>query len=153
MKIKSENRNPKRKVDLSKVKRVASFTLKELRKKSAKINIVFFSNQKVRALNRRYFGRDTSTDVIAFPAGPGQKGKNAFWPPDEDSHFLGEIAISSDKAYENAKVCKTSFFDEIALYVIHGILHLAGYEDTTKKKKDLMRRKENDLFQKAKRAL
>ena len=45
MKIASENRNPKRKVDLSKVKKVASFTLKELKKEKAEVNIIFFSSQ------------------------------------------------------------------------------------------------------------
>ncbi len=90
-------------------------------------------------MNRRYLGKDAATDVLAFrqvEPEPGQEG------------FLGDIAISSDKAVQNAKEYGTSFDEETALYVIHGILHLTGHEDRTKKGQVRMRKEEDRLFQK-----
>ncbi|MGB3082486.1 MAG: rRNA maturation RNase YbeY, partial [Candidatus Omnitrophota bacterium] len=91
-------------------------------------------------INRRYLGKDVSTDVIAFPGDIGRR-------------FLGDIAVSTDKAAQNAKEYGNSFIEEVALYVIHGILHLTGYDDHEKKDTEAMRRKENELFQKAKTCL
>ena len=65
-KVNCENQNPKRAVDLSKIKKVADLVLSQLGKKKAEVNIVFVSNQKIRALHRRYLGIDTATDVLAF---------------------------------------------------------------------------------------
>ena len=140
IRINCENRNSKRRIDLAKMKKVAGKALRTLKKGDAELNIVFFSSQKIRAMNRRYLGKDASTDVIAFQSEGRQR-------------FLGDIAISTDKAARNAKEYGTTFAQETALYVIHGILHLAGYDDLRKKDSRVMRRIENELFQKAKRIL
>ena len=107
MAIKTENLNPKRKIDLSKLRRAASLAAKYVWKRDSDINIILISNQKIRALNRRYLGHDRSTDVIAFPAsGAGcfSAGKSS-----PGSEFRGDIAISSDKALENSRLYGTSF--------------------------------------------
>ena len=140
IKINCENQNKRRKTDLLKAKKVARGALRALGKDSARLNITFFSNQKIRAFHRRYLGKDMSTDVMAFPAG-------------KEGDFLGDIAISSDKAAQNAKTYGLTFKEEIALYVIHGILHLAGYDDTTARKRARMKRKENELLQQARKSL
>lgn len=131
--INCENRNRKEKIDLSKVKRIASTVLSRLNRKKAEVNIVFVSNQKIRSMNRRYRGIDEATDVLAFEG--------------------GDIIISSDQAKQNTKVYNTSFAEETALYVIHGILHLTGHEDRTKKGKARMRRLENELIRKIRKFL
>ncbi|MGD2278708.1 MAG: rRNA maturation RNase YbeY [Candidatus Omnitrophota bacterium] len=144
IKINCENRNKKRRIDLGKIEKIARKTLRLLKKTNAEINIVFFSNQKIRAINRLFLGKDESTDVIAFPSdekiGP-------------DRAFLGDIAVSSDKAFRNAAEYGTAFTEEAALYVIHGILHLTGYDDRTEKDGEIMRRKEDELSQKTKALL
>ncbi|MGB2601203.1 MAG: rRNA maturation RNase YbeY [Candidatus Omnitrophota bacterium] len=140
IRINSENRNKKRKIDLSKAEKVAKIVLKAHKKNSVELNIIFVSNQKIRALNRMWFGKDVSTDVIAWPA--GDKGS-----------FLGDIAISSDMAAKNTKVYDLSFKEELALYVIHGTLHLLGYNDTTVQGRTKMRRKEDGLLQESKKLL
>ncbi|MGB2599076.1 MAG: rRNA maturation RNase YbeY [Candidatus Omnitrophota bacterium] len=140
IKINCENRNNKKRIDLAKIKKAAGKALRLLKKKDSELNIVFLSNQKIRAINRRYLGKDVSTDVIAFPGEIGRR-------------LLGDIAVSTDKAAQNAKEYGNSFIEEVALYVIHGILHLTGYDDHEKKDTEAMRRKENELFQKAKTCL
>lgn len=103
------------------------------------VNLVFVSNQKIRALNRKYFGMDLSTDVISFPSGKD-------FP--EPSGFMGDVVISSDKAAQNAAFYGVSFDEEISLYVIHGILHLLGFEDKTKKGRAKMRSLEDECLRK-----
>lgn len=150
--INTENRNRGKKVDLAGVRRVAAKVLANRGKPGASLNIVFVTSQKIRVLNRRYFGRDAATDVIAFPAGgefpkvsaeirKKEKGKGK-------KEFLGDIAISSDRANRNAAVYGVSFTEEIVLYVIHGILHLMGYEDVSRAGREKMRKVQDALFKK-----
>ena len=145
IKINSVNRNAKRKLDLSKLDKAAKITFKELGIKIAEVNIVFVSNQAIRALNRKYLAIDKSTDVIAFIPGTDPiKAKK------EKGPFMGDIAISSDKAASNSVEYGTTFVEEVTLYVIHGLLHLAGYKDTDKRSRSIMRKKENEISRKIK---
>lgn len=89
-------------------------------------------------MNRKFLSQDYPTDVLAFDL------TNRYQPSSREN-FLGEIVISTDTAKRNAKTYNTSFRQEIKLYIIHGILHLLGYEDKTKNEKELMRRKEKEL--------
>jgi probable rRNA maturation factor len=111
--------------------------------KDFEVNVVFVSNQKIRAMNRRYLSDDRSTDVIAFPA-PGHPG-SLFLCGDCKSVFRGDVAISSDKAFQNARVFGTSLNEELARYVTHGFLHLDGYEDTSPRKKKEMKKREDSI--------
>jgi probable rRNA maturation factor len=151
MAIEIKNLNKKRKIDLSKLKIPALIASKHVWKNNASINIIFVSNQGIRALNRRYLGEDRSTDVIAFPTSGPERflcGGNS-----SKSEFRGDIAISSDKALQNAALYGSSFREELARYVIHGVLHLGGYEDTTPRKRGVMMKKEEELLEKAKKTL
>ncbi|MFC1479833.1 rRNA maturation RNase YbeY [Candidatus Omnitrophota bacterium] len=155
IKINSENLNKKRRTDLLKTEKVAKLVLKELGEDGVELNIIFLSNQRIRALNRAYLNVDTATDVIAFPS-RSQMSRSS-WVKARCAKaardFLGDIAISSDKAAQNAAFYGTTFMEEITLYVIHGTLHLLGYKDTTKKARVRIQRKENEFLQKAKKFL
>lgn len=140
VRINCEDKNPKRAVSIPAVKKAARNAFGFLRKKNAEVNIVFVSNREIRAMNKRYLGRDSATDVLAFPPA---KDSSA------DKRFFGDIMISSDMADENRKMFGTGFGDEVALYVIHGILHLAGYDDGTERDRRTMRRIEDGLVKKS----
>jgi len=159
------NQNKKRTVDLRGIKRAAKKVLEILGKKDAELDIVFLSNQKIRVLNRVYLGKDAATDVLAF-SDESKKNRRALAPfsklfisgrkemdKSAKKKYLGNIAISSDKAFSNAAIFKTCFKEEIMLYVIHGILHLLGYDDVTHKKRVVMRKKENEFLQKTRQYL
>jgi len=109
------------------------------------------SSQRIRVYNRKYFKKDKATDVIAFPAGESIVSNHEARSTKHE--FLGDIAISTDRAKHNAKIYGTSFLEETVLYVIHGVLHLLGYEDTSLEKRDLMKAKENEIFQRVKKNL
>lgn len=147
--IRLENLNQKRKVDLSRLKGSASAAARHLWKSRSEINIVLVSNQKIRALNRRYLGDDRATDVMAFPCGRGEE----FSPAKSfmKSTYRGDIAVSSDKAVENASIYGTSVMEELERYIVHGVLHLGGFEDNSRRDKDIMRRKEDEILEKTKK--
>ena len=107
-------------------------------KKTGEITVSFVNDPKIKELNLKYLGRDNPTEVIAFDvAEPKRKDK-----------IFADIVISTDTAIGNAKAFKTSPLFELYLYVIHGVLHILGYDDRTKKDKLLMRKKEADLVKK-----
>ena len=81
--------------------------------------IAFVSDKRIRELNRQFRGMDKATDVLSFPAdGP-------------DELNLGDIAISTETAAAQAKENGLSFYDEIAQLILHGLLHLSGYDHET----------------------
>jgi probable rRNA maturation factor len=71
----------------------------------------------MKALNRRFRGKDKPTDVLSFPA-----------EPDAPKNFAGEIAISAEIAAQNARALGHSPAEEVKILVLHGILHLRGYD-------------------------
>lgn len=71
-------------------------------------------DRAIRELNRQYLGCDRATDVISFPG---------------DGDLLGEIACSVDTAKRQARSRGVSLIDELRLHAVHGLLHLAGYDD------------------------
>ena len=83
----------------------------------ASVNVLVTSNAELRELNRCFRGRNQPTDVLSFPALPGLK-----------PHFAGDIAISAEIAAHNARALGHSAAEEIKILVLHGILHLRGYD-------------------------
>ena len=81
------------------------------------VNILVTSNRELRALNRRFRGKDQPTDVLSFSPEPGFMNALA-----------GDIAISSEIAKRNARRLGHSAAQEIKILVLHGVLHLAGYD-------------------------
>ncbi|MBD3380426.1 MAG: rRNA maturation RNase YbeY [Candidatus Omnitrophica bacterium] len=142
IKINLKNLNRKRKVDLARVAEAAETALRALGLEDAEVNIVLVSNQKIRAMNRRYLGKDASTDVIAWPA-----YGDPLFTENGATGFLGDIAVSSDKAAANAAIYGQTFGWELVLYVIHGLLHLKGFDDRNDKDRRKMRAKEDELLQ------
>jgi probable rRNA maturation factor len=79
--------------------------------------IAFVSDKKIRELNRQFRGIDKATDVLSFPSGG----------PDE----LGDIAVSIDTAQTQAKENGLKLDEEVAQLILHGLLHLCGYDHET----------------------
>lgn len=104
---------------------------------SQKISILFCDNNFIRRLNKKYFKKNCSTDVIAFPL------KDKLTPD-----YLGEIVVSIEKARANSQIYKNSFKREILLYLVHGILHLLGYTDLTQDKRQIMEKKQEEIMRK-----
>jgi probable rRNA maturation factor len=82
----------------------------------ANATVAFVSDARIRELNRRFRGLDKATDVLSFPS---------------DDDELGDIAISVDRAEVQAKENGMTFDEEVAQLLLHGLLHLSGYDHET----------------------
>jgi probable rRNA maturation factor len=101
---------------------LARFVLTKLDIAGVEVGIMFVDNKKISRFNNEYFNQDCSTDVIAFPmdGGPAAEGAPV---------LFGDIVVSAEKALEYARKHNIGPYEELSLYVIHGLLHLAGYDD------------------------
>ena len=81
------------------------------------VNVLVTSSGEVRTLNRRFLGKDKATDVLSFPSVSGLPVQIA-----------GDIAISADIATQNGKRLGHAPKDEVKILLLHGVLHLAGYD-------------------------
>ena len=101
--------------------------------KEYSLSIIFIDDEKLKKMKKEYFNQDLYTDVIAFNLN------------ERDEDLDGEIYISFDAIKINSDLYKTNINNELQRIVIHGTLHLIGYEDNTKEKKDEMTKIE-DFF-------
>jgi len=135
----------KGRVHVSFQKRI-SFSAKEVRRIVRKIQeevgfhlseltISFIDDASIHEVNREYLNHDYPTDIITFDY--SEKNK---------TFIEGEILISFDTAIINAKKFKVTPENEYTRLIIHGILHLLGYDDRTAAKKKIMKNKENSLL-------
>lgn len=82
-----------------------------------RVDVLLTSSAEMKSLNGRFRGKDKPTDVLAFPAEPVAQNQ-----------FAGEIAISAEIAAQNAWKLRHSPAEEVKILVLHGILHLRGYD-------------------------
>ncbi len=120
----------KTKFDLKFLKTVVKTVCHLGRIKQEEIGIILLDDQKIQEYNLEYRGADRPTDVLAFPV-------------DEK---IGELFISLESARKQAQVYRQSLKKEVSLLVIHGLLHLDGYNDTTQKDKAVMSREETRIL-------
>ncbi len=101
--------------------RTAEAVLSAARAETAELSVLLVSDRRMRALNRRYRNKDRATDVLAFPLREGRFSRFR-------GALLGDVVISVQVAKRQAKECGHSLRDEIARLLVHGILHLLGYD-------------------------
>jgi probable rRNA maturation factor len=92
---------------------------------SGELTIVLTDDDGIHALNRKYLGHDAPTDVLSFAA---REDGGIFVPAPEAGMYLGDVIVSLPRAAEQAVQQGHSFERELGLLVIHGILHLLGYD-------------------------
>lgn len=100
------------------------------------LEINFISGEDIHAMNKSYLKHDYTTDIITFNYS------------DSLQQIDGEIFISIDDALSNSKKFRVTLSDELVRLVIHGILHLLGYDDQNLTDKKIMKRLENKLLSK-----
>jgi probable rRNA maturation factor len=83
------------------------------------VNVLVTTSVEVRSLNRRFRGKNSATDVLSFPAEPLGAGRRA---------LAGDIAISAEVAAQTAASLGHSVAEEVKILVLHGVLHLAGFD-------------------------
>jgi probable rRNA maturation factor len=101
------------------------------------ISLTLVDNAAIHAINRRHLGHDWPTDVITFRLSE----------PD-DEVVSAELVISAEMAAETARETRVDAWNELALYVVHGLLHLCGYNDETADERAAMRQREDEVLAK-----
>jgi len=101
------------------------------------VNFIFCSDEYLYQMNMDFLQHDTYTDVITFP-----------YSSPEDSYIEGDIFISVERTADNAKKFGVSPELELHRVMIHGVLHLIGYDDKTASKKKIMTAKEDEYLAK-----
>ena len=117
---------------------------------NVELSFVIISQEKVQQLNRSYRGKDEPTDVLAFSMLPDEETSGAesplfVAPPDGVLH-LGEVIISYPQALIQAEEHYHSLKREVAILIIHGVLHLLGYEHDKPELERQMRAREVEIL-------
>ena len=115
----------------NKLRKWIESVLVQNKKKAESINYIFTSDQYLLDINKQYLNHNYFTDIITFNNASAQESLQA------------DIFISVERVKDNAKSLKTPFTDELHRVMIHGILHLIGFDDKTGQGKTEMRKKEN----------
>ena len=110
------NRQRRLQIDTRAWSNFATRALAAIGKSESPATIAFVSDKKIRELNRQFRGIDKATDVLSFPS---------------DGPDLGDIAVSVDTAAAQAKENGLKLDEEIAQLILHGLLHLSGYDHET----------------------
>jgi len=111
------NRQRRLQLDTEAWSNFATRALNVIGKSESSATIAFVSDKRIRELNRQFRGIDKATDVLSFPA--------------EEEFNLGDIAVSVETAALQAKENGLPFDQEIAQLILHGLLHLCGYDHET----------------------
>lgn len=111
------------------------------------VSLVFTDSETVQQLNRDYRGLDEPTDVLAFYMLPQKGTDSSFALPPDGVTRLGEVIISYPQAIEQAKEQGHSTERELALLIVHGILHLLGYDHEEAGEESKMRARERELLE------
>lgn len=131
--------NLQRRVSISprRIGRTARQALRNLGRADALVNLTFVDDALIRRLNRRFGHHDRPTDVLAFPL--DVPGPSRLW---------GEIVISAETAGRQARRLGLPVGLELDLLVVHGLLHLAGYDDREAGEALLMHQREREILEK-----
>lgn len=124
--------------DLRRLRRLAYWTLAQEGVPSAEVGILLTTDAGIQRLNREYLQRDEPTDVLAFALGE---------PTPEDAlPYLGDVAISVERAREQAGAYGHPWSRELELLLVHGLLHLLGYEDEQEADRRRMMARQEELL-------
>jgi probable rRNA maturation factor len=124
MEIQIANRQRRHRVDRKRIATTARIALGALKHPDAELSILLVGDRRIAALNRAWLDRDGPTNVIAFPMRP-----NAAAPA--GGNLLGDVVISVDTARRESAAAGIGLQERLAALLIHGILHLCGYDHET----------------------
>ena len=122
--------HPSLAVDIDTIERLISHVVAEEGASLVHVSVVLSDHETVRRLNEAYLDHDYNTDVLSF----------SLSPEDTDQHTAeGEVYVDLDTAHERHDEFETSFERETYRYIVHGVLHLLGYDDATEEGQSTMR--------------
>jgi probable rRNA maturation factor len=110
------------------------------------VGLLIATGDRVRELNRDYLGEDAPTDVLAFSAREEADGQSPFIHPPDGLLHLGEVIIAYPRAVIQAEEHSHQVKKELAILIIHGLLHLLGFDHDEAESERLMKAREAELL-------
>lgn len=123
-------------VDIEQIRSICEKILDDFRIKSGKLGVILVDNDTIQQYNRDFLHHDFPTDVISFPIVDRRY----------ESHLEAEILVCTQVALDRAGEFGWLPEEELLLYVVHGMLHLVGFDDTTPEIQTVMRQKEREYL-------
>ena len=120
--------------DPRRVRSLARSVLAAEGKAGRALSVALVNDDEIARIHLDFLGVPGPTDVVSFPL------------EDEQDDLLGEVVVSTDTAAREARKRKLTLDREVLLYVVHGILHLCGYDDVSRKDETLMRKRECEVL-------
>ena len=127
-------------INVKELEDLLNYALKKEKIQNAEFSIIFVDNEKIKEINRQYRGIDKVTDVISFAL----EDDRTF--PISDIRMLGDIFVSVDKMKTQAQEYGTGEKRECAFLIIHGLLHLLGYDHMTKDEEKIMFKRQEEIL-------
>jgi len=124
------NNKTKTEIDIALIKNISQSFLKYYKLKK-NLSIAFVGDIVIKKLNKQYRGKDRVTDILSF---------------DGDDDDLGEIIIDLAQIKRQAKKYSKSFQEELIFILVHGLLHLIGYDDQNEKEREIIIKKGEDFI-------
>jgi probable rRNA maturation factor len=135
-------------IDEAEMLRVARTVLEAEEIAAATISIAIVDDVTLRQLNVRHLNHDYDTDVLSFllECDGGESVDDGATPRGRGKRIEGEVIASADMAARMAPDYQWRPIDELTLYIVHGLLHLAGYDDLTDDERVIMRAREREIL-------
>jgi probable rRNA maturation factor len=123
------------KADPRRVRALARSVLAAEGRAGRRLSVALVNDREIARIHVDFLGVPGPTDVVSFPL------------EDEHDDLLGEVVVSTDTAAREAKKRRLTLEREVLLYVVHGILHLCGYDDQRKKDREVMHARQEELLE------
>ncbi len=130
------NNKTRSNINLGLVRKTTESFLRKYNQAGQGVSIAFVGDATMRRLNKTYLDKDTTTDVLAFS---DLECEDRATGPETDKS-LGEVIINYAQIKRQAKRYSKGISDELVFILVHGLLHLLGYDDSTKEGKEEMER-------------
>lgn len=131
IRVRVSNRQDDLKISSTGVRSLVRYVLVNEKPDCKELSVYFVSERRICDLHRKFFNDPSPTDCITFPIG---------------SETFGEIFVCPKAALRYAASAQADPYEEVALYMIHGILHLLGYNDLKTAERRMMRKKERECM-------
>ena len=129
------------------LREIVERTLSAEQVRSAVISVAVVDNATIWRLNRRHLQHDYATDVLSFLLDSHPESVPATGLRGAGRMIEGEVIVSAEMALQMAAQYHWQGADELCLYLVHGLLHLCGYDDLTSEEQIVMRQRERDILQ------
>ena len=114
---------------------------------NTEVSISFVTDDAIAELNKRYRGKDGPTDVLSFECDGPDEDLSAMFGVEEAVVTLGDVVIAPDVAIRQTKEFGTTFEEEISLLLVHGLLHLCGYDHVEDDEAEKMESLESEILE------